>query len=101
MAACTHGVVRACSDTSHISLEADITGWAGVIGSRCPEVRTAGTPGRLLEGPQFFDVVDGSVTQIKWINHNSLAIGTAFGYLHLWSMAEARRFDFEMKCVQF
>ncbi|PIL27314.1 hypothetical protein GSI_10461 [Ganoderma sinense ZZ0214-1] len=68
------------------------------VGSRYPEVRTAGATGRRLEVPQFFDVVDGAVTQIKWVNHSSLAFGTAFGYLHLWTMAETQVFHSDLRC---
>ena len=47
-----------------------------------------GTAGQLLEGPSFFSTVDGAVTQLKWIDNRSLAIGTSLGYVHIWSIAE-------------
>ena len=50
-----------------------------------------GTAGQLLESPLFFHTVDGAVTQLKWINNQSLAIGTSLGYFHVWSMAEVSR----------
>ncbi|KAI1783025.1 WD40-repeat-containing domain protein [Ganoderma leucocontextum] len=61
-------------------------------GSKTPEVRTVGAggaAGQLLEVPPFFNTVDGAVTQLKWIDNRSLAIGTALGYLHVWSIVEA------------
>ena len=59
----------------------------GILGNERPVVRAAGAAGRLLEVPQYFSIVDGAVTQIAWFDHNSLAIGTSFGYLHLWAIA--------------
>ena len=58
-----------------------------MLGNERAEIRTAGATGHLLEVPQYFSIVDGAVTQIAWFDHNSLAIGTSFGYLHLWAMA--------------
>ena len=66
-----------------------------ILGSERPEIRTASAAGRLLEVPQYFNIVDGAVTQIAWFDHNSLAIGTSFGYLHLWGIAVDVRFTFD------
>lgn len=78
----------ACHDLSRWLWRNDPVEMAGSIR---PEVRTVGAvgaAGQLLEVPPFFNAVDGEVTHLKWIDNRSLAIGTALGYLHIWSMAE-------------
>lgn len=53
-------------------------------GKRGPEVRMLKTTSR-LEIPEFYPEVYGAVTILHWLDESELLIGTALGFLVIWS----------------
>ncbi|KAI1782703.1 WD40-repeat-containing domain protein [Ganoderma leucocontextum] len=58
-------------------------------GRRGPEVRMLATTA-LLHIPDFYPEVYGSVTTLHWLDESELLIGTAMGFLVLWSKREEK-----------
>ncbi|PIL24437.1 hypothetical protein GSI_14191 [Ganoderma sinense ZZ0214-1] len=58
-------------------------------GKRGPEVRTLKTT-TLLEVPDFYPEVYGAVTILHWLDENELLIGTALGFLVIWSESDKK-----------